>query len=127
MPNDRLASVPELINKVQVAIDRVENGGRVLDFNRPKRCLFCAVGTYELTQNIPFYTRAERKSQPLKGGEPWAFQGLQTAVKGQFGVSLETSGASAPIPIFLVCDVCGNVQYFRFDLTSDRSGQKWNP
>lgn len=127
MPNDRLASIPELIGKVQTAIDRVENGGRVLDFNLPKRCLFCAVGTYELPKNMPFYLRAERRNPRARAGESWPFQMLQGLVKQQFGVNLETSGGNVPIPIFLVCDVCGNVQQFRFDLTSDGSGQKWNP
>ena len=30
-------------------------------------------------------------------------------------------------PLLLVCDFCGNVQYFRFDLTKDKQGLKWLP
>jgi hypothetical protein len=34
-PQERLG-IPELIDKVRAAIDRVENDGRVLDFNLPQ-------------------------------------------------------------------------------------------
>lgn len=124
MPHDRLASVSEMIGKVKAAIERVESGGRVLDFNLPKRCLFCGIGNYEIPKNMPFFTREERRTQRTKASEQWPFQSLQNSVKQQLGVGIATSG---PIPIYLVCDVCGNIQYFRFDLTRDRSGQEWNP
>lgn len=67
------------------------------------------------------------KTADFKSHEQWAFQGLQENARNQFGLNLQTSGGFTPIPVFLVCNVCGNVQYFRFDLTSDKSGQKWNP
>jgi len=122
---DRLKSVAELIDKVGTVIDRVESGGRVLDFNLPKRCLFCATGVYELPKNMPFYSREERRNaRPKPAIDNWAFSGLQQFVRREMGVGLESPGL---IPIYLVCDVCGNIQHFRFDLTSDKSGQRWNP
>jgi serine/threonine-protein kinase len=125
-PKDRVGSVTELIDDVSAAIQRVEGDGRVLDFNLPKPCLFCATGTYQLPSNIPFPLRDKRRNPPpgdyIRG--EWPFKELQSFVKGQLGFGNATLG---PIPIFLVCDVCGNIQYFRLDLTSDKSGQRWNP
>jgi len=123
-PDRRLATVTELIGKVKAAIDRVENGGRPLDFNLPKRCLFCASGSYEWPKNIPFFSREDRRTHRQKVGEQWAFSSLQYAVRNEFGFGAERPGL---IPICLVCNVCGNIQCFRFDLTSDKWGEAWNP
>jgi hypothetical protein len=32
-----------------------------------------------------------------------------------------------PVPLLLICDYCGNVQYFRFDYTNDGKGLNWLP
>jgi hypothetical protein len=29
--------------------------------------------------------------------------------------------------LLLICDYCGNVQYFRLDLTQDGRGENWLP
>jgi hypothetical protein len=29
--------------------------------------------------------------------------------------------------LLLICDYCGNMQYFRFDLTQDGRGENWLP
>lgn len=121
---DRLQTVPKLIDEVCFAIDRVESGGRTLDFNLPKRCLFCAKGNYQLPPNLPFPHRDQRRNPPQSPMSQWPFQQLQQFVSGQLGFGNKTDG---PIPIYLVCDVCGNVQYFRLDLTADRFGKEWNP
>ena len=125
-PEDRLKTVAALVDGVKAAIDRMENGGRPLDFNLPKRCLFCASGTYQLLRNTPFPLREKRRDpgpwNSARGN--WPFRELQQFVKRQLGLGIETDG---PIPICLVCNVCGNIQYFRLDLTADKSGQKWNP
>jgi serine/threonine protein kinase len=125
-PEDRFSSAASLIAQVKVAIDRLESGGRVLDFNLPKRCLFCAAGTYQLPPNLPLPLRDDRKNPPpwSSASGRWPFRMLQQFVKNQLGFGQETPG---PIPVCLVCNVCGNVQYFRLDLTADKSGQKWNP
>ena len=121
---ERVETVAKLIDQVKAAIDRVESGGRVLDFNLPKRCLFCASGTYQLPANLPFYLRDKRRNPPAAGRGEFPFRELQNFIRSELGFGKETPG---PIPIYLVCDVCGNIQYFRLDLTSDKSGQKWNP
>ena len=30
-------------------------------------------------------------------------------------------------PMFVICDYCGNVQYFRFDYTEGGTGKNWLP
>lgn len=47
-PQDRVRCVSDLIANLSKAIERIECGGRVLDFNLPKRCTFCGEGTYLL-------------------------------------------------------------------------------
>jgi serine/threonine protein kinase len=120
---DRIASVGALIDQVRSGIDRIENGGRVLDFNLPKRCLFCAKGTYQLPPNLPFPLREERRN-PQQGFSGWSFQNLVEFVNAQLGFGSKRPGL---IPIYLTCDACGNIQYFRLDLTSDKCGMEWNP
>jgi serine/threonine protein kinase len=120
---DRIDNLETVIEKLRGAISRVESGGRVLDLNLPKRCLFCAAGNYQLSPNLPFSLRNERLNPPQVHLER-PFRHLQEAVKNQLGFGVMTNG---PIPIYLACDFCGNVQYFRLDLANDKSGQNWNP
>ena len=124
MPDKRIRSVSQLIDRVKGAIDRAESGGRPLDFNLPKRCLFCATGNYELPKNTPFFDRQDRSSRRQKAGEVFAFSSVQESVRRDLGFGSLTPGA---YPVLLVCDVCGNIQYFRFDLTRDTWGKEWNP
>ena len=119
-PENRIASVEKLIDDVTAAIERIENLGRVLDFNLPKRCLFCAAGTYQLPKDIPFPLRTARGNPP----SGFLTSGLVHFVLDRIGIGKQASGH---LPIYLTCNICGNIQYFRIDLTSDKSGQKWNP
>jgi serine/threonine protein kinase len=119
-PESRIDNVANLIGEITAAIERVESLGRVLDFNLPKRCLFCAAGTYQLAPDLPFPLRNNRRNPT--GDNP--LLALSIFVKGRIGVGIQGSNL---IPIYLTCDVCGNIQYFRLDLTTDRSGQKLNP
>jgi len=116
----RIETASKLVEQVQAAIDRIETGGQILDFNLPKRCVFCGAGTYQLPSNLPFPTRSKRKNPSGEG----PFMTLTGFVKNLFGIGIQ---AGHIIPICLVCDVCGNIQYFRLDLTRDKSGEKWNP
>jgi hypothetical protein len=86
-PNEQL-TLPDLIEKTKATIERVENLGRVLDFNLPKRCLFCAEGTYEWIK-MPFFSREERRTARKKSHEGWAFQSLQAMVRMLFGINVE--------------------------------------
>jgi len=123
---DRVGTVAKLIEQVEAAIDRVESDGRVLDINLPKRCLFCAAGTYQMPSGLPFPLPEHRRNPPARDGsvDGWPFMEVQRFVKGLLGFGNERPG---PLPICLVCNVCGNIQYFRLDLTNDRSGQRWSP
>lgn len=116
----RIESAAKLVERVQAGIDRIEIGGRVLDFNLAKPCLFCGRGTYQLPQNLPFPTRNQRRNPTGDG----PFMMLSGFVKGLLGIGIQ---AGHIIPIVLVCDVCGNIQYFRLDLTRDKRGESWNP
>ena len=116
----------DLANHVQAVLDRIEAGGRVLDLRIPQRCLYCAVGHYRpahdlgLSQNYlgpSFPDIARRKSSP-----PNTYGGMQAVSRPILG-SHVANGA----PLFLICDYCGNVQYFRFDLTQDQRGESWRP
>jgi hypothetical protein len=50
---------------------------------------------------------------------------MRTAARNVF--SIAGSGASGlGIPLVLICDYCGNIQYFRWDL-ADGSGKYWLP
>jgi serine/threonine protein kinase len=122
-PENRIASVGKLIEQVKSGINRVESGGRVLDFNLPKPCLFCAKGIYQLPKDLPFPLREERRN-PQQGLSGWSFQNLVEFVSAQLGFGTKRPGL---IPIYLVCDACGNIQYFRLDLTTDKCGTEWNP
>jgi len=115
----RVDSTADLISHVQAGIDRIEFGVRVLDFNLPKPCVFCGRGTYQLPPNFPFPTRNQRKA-----GAGDRFMALTGFVKHFLGIGNQAGNI---IPIALVCDVCGNLQYFRFDLTRDKTGDNWNP
>jgi serine/threonine protein kinase len=124
-PGDRIDSVSRLIEKVRISIDRMENDGRVLDLNLPKRCLFCASGHYQLPADIPFPQRKDRLSPPPRRTGGVFFEELRDFVSRHLG-AVPTADPRV-IPMFLACDVCGNVQYFRLDLTADKTGQQWNP
>jgi serine/threonine protein kinase len=116
----RIETAAKLIEKVQAAVDRIEGDGQVLDFNLPKRCVFCGAGTYQLPPNLPFPIRSKRRNPTGDG----PFMMLSGFVKSILGIGIQAGNI---IPICLVCDVCGNIQYFRLDLTRDKWGEKWNP
>jgi serine/threonine protein kinase len=119
--------------RVILAADRVKVLGRPLDLRLPKRCVFCGEGEYKALHertDMPlsgpaFPTLAARKAAnpnaaiPSQATDP--FERLKNAgdvfiFRGQRG-----------FPLYLVCNICGNGQYFRLDLTDDRHGDRWKP
>jgi hypothetical protein len=48
---------------------------------------------------------------------------LRNVAGSLFGGTNSFSG----MPLLLVCDYCGNVQYFRLDLAKDGHGENWRP
>jgi hypothetical protein len=47
---------------------------------------------------------------------------MRSATRNLLGTS-----ATAGMPLALICDYCGNVQYFRWDLAPDGYGKYWRP
>jgi serine/threonine protein kinase len=115
----RIDSAAKLVEKVQAGIYRIETGACVLDFNLPKTCIFCGKGTYQLPPNMPFPTLDHRRRM-----NPEYLSQLSGFVRGSLGIGNQAGGI---IPIPLVCHICGNIQYFRLDLTQDKKGENWNP
>lgn len=130
-PNERIDYAVKLIEIVRHAIARIEREGRVLDLELPKRCLFCATGAYQPAHR-----------SPLKPGSPVPFPDLQDRHKLTGSTSIQDQRSFAGIrsladhqfgfanlgtPLILICDYCGNVQYFRLDLTRDGKGENWRP
>lgn len=119
--------------RVTKAADRVRVFGRPLDLRLPKRCLFCGEGEYK-----PLH---ERTDMPLSG--PTKFPSLADRRTASPNPSIPTAQdpfarlrdagdsfifrSQRGFPLYLVCSACGNVQYFRLDLTDDRHGEKWRP
>lgn len=123
-PEGRVQTLSALVDQTVAGIDRAKHGARALDFNLPKPCMFCAKGVYQLPKNFPFKPQAARLNPRKDSREEYPFQSLQHFVTNQLGIGKNVPGQQ---PLYLVCNHCGNVQYFRFDLTEDKSGLNWNP
>jgi serine/threonine protein kinase len=127
-PNERLDYAVKLIDRVRGAIARIEAGGRALNLGLPKRCLFCATGTYRAAHQLPLRNGSttffpdRQGREKLRGSMSNAKEltDIRSLANVQFGLT-----ASWGIPLILVCDYCGNVQSFRLDLTSDGTGENW--
>ncbi len=132
-PLERLADGGQLGRRVQDAMDRVEAGGRVLDLRIRQRCLYCAQGTYRPAHEIvpsavyaqgPKFPDSEMRD---KGNDHTSigvsiYQSLLNVAK-----HLGWGVPGIAKPLALVCDYCGNVQYFRLDLTSQAPKDNWQP
>ena len=128
MPEQRIlkgfSTATNLRNQVQTVIDRIEARGRPLDLTKPLRCLFCAHGLYKTWAKVPHLAdRLEDK----RGGREWnssssIYQDMRNEYKNMFG----SGGVGTPVSLVLVCQHCGNVQTFRFDLTPNALGV-WKP
>ena len=128
-PGDRLDYMVKLIERVRGAIARVEAGGRVLNLELPKRCLFCGTGTYQAAHNLLLahggptaFPNLQDRKNVLGKVDPKELKDIRHFAEENFGFK-----ASWGIPLILVCDNCGNVQSFRLDLTGDRTGANWLP
>ena len=77
-------------------------------------------------RSVLFNTEAGYSTSTCPSGaclSNWSFQKLVEFVQNQLGFGRMIPGA---IPIYMACDFCGNVQYFRLDQTADESGREWN-
>lgn len=117
----RFPNFQDLVDQVELAVERVSRGGRVLDLNLPKRCLFCQSGTYQVGIYNNTTKMPDAKTRKSIGQDENPIKDLQNIAS--YGYGINTRG----IPLILTCDYCGNVQYFRLDKTADGSGQRWRP
>jgi len=128
----RPSGAPELLDRVKRTVERIDAAGHVLDLRVPQRCLYCAVGTYQLAHERfgdrgygPLFPDIELRRNPpynaVQPVQPDIYENLKNAAYAILG----SKGRGGPL--FLVCDYCGNVQYFRFDLTKDGHGENWRP
>jgi serine/threonine protein kinase len=136
-PASRLGTADTLLTRVDRLISRVASGGRVLDLRVPQRCLYCAEGKYQpahqkvsvgmVYSKYPVFPDRElRKNPPPRTNVSTdnIYEKLRHVAQAIFN-SPNTFGE--PAPLLLVCDFCGNVQYFRLDYTDDGKGLNWLP
>lgn len=120
---------------IRGTIQRIKAGGHVLDLNVPQRCIFCGQGTYRAAHDtVPLQpamrpadkwpTVEKRRSPPRADVHPFNPQDMYLTMRD---VADLVVGRRYGIPLLLVCDYCGNVQYFRLDLAPDGHGEHWLP
>jgi len=131
-PLERIGGAYELMQIVKRTAERIETGGRVLDLEIQQRCLYCANGYYRPAHEgfhpsgyqvgPKFPTIEKRRTQDDQSSpERSSYASLRNVAATFLGVN------RVGIPLLLVCDYCGNVQYFRLDLTRDGHGERWRP
>jgi len=135
-PTERIPDATQLLKRVNRVINRIEAGGQVLDLRIAQRCLYCGEGKYrpahELTSDSrgnpsDKFPKLEERRQASKfkhSIKPSPYDSLNSDAERIVGKIITNDNIA---PLFLVCDFCGNVQHFRFDLTADRHGRNWKP
>jgi hypothetical protein len=136
VPESRsIQSAGQFKAKVAHAIDRTAALGRVLNLGLPKRCLFCAEGQYRPLHEIAqpqglwglLFPMVDQRINPpspppFPNHDRDQYAGLRAAARQSLG-----SEHGHGIPLYLVCNYCGNVQFFRLDMTRDKRGEMWKP
>lgn len=137
-PARRIQSAKELLTRIDDLIRRIDARAHVLDIRIKQHCLYCAVGRYtpahDLTpvgnifSNFPTFPNREARKDPpptpSTSPDDSIYHRLVYVAKMMFGMHNNFGRAA---PMFLICDHCGNVQYFRFDYTEDGTGKNWLP
>ena len=134
-PAKRIADGETLFDRVEQIVDRIQAGGHVLDLRVPQKCLYCANGHYRPAHEqiatpgwrgkLTFPDVAQRRVRedaPLP--DQSKYMPLREVQRNLFYASPHLG---LGIPLELICDYCGNVQYFRLDLTQDGHGENWRP
>ena len=135
-PNDRkIPGAKNFAGVVRQTIERIKAGGHVLNLRLPQRCIFCGLGTYRAAHEENSLTGPPRPGQ-MKFSEieqrqvqenPTYPEQSKYATMRNAARNLLAAAATVGIPLVLICDYCGNVQYFRWDLAQDGYGKNWRP
>jgi serine/threonine protein kinase len=133
-PQQRIVNAGELLRRVAAVVERLEAQGRVLDLRIGQKCLYCAAGQYQpahakvyVQGGKPAFPNIDTRREPDNPPYPdnSVYHPLRTVARSVLGLSGQTTLTG--IPLLLICDYCGNVQYFRLDLTQDGYGKNWLP
>jgi serine/threonine protein kinase len=100
-PGKRLQSAAEFLLRIDRVLSKIEQNAHVLDLKYPQRCLYCISGQYKLQLVFDPNSRAAR----IGGHNGHAFWGMDHMDHKPW--------------MALVCEACGNVQFFRPDLASE--------
>jgi hypothetical protein len=104
----------------------------VLDLRTPQRCLYCAEGHYRPAHDRvytgsytpqPKFPEIEKRRGPDDTSYPE--RSMYVSMRNAAGLLLGVNRVG--IPLLFICDYCGNVQYFRLDMTPDGRGENWRP
>jgi hypothetical protein len=104
----------------------------VLDLRIPQRCLYCAEGHYRPAHDQastgsymaePRFPPLEERRKPDDQSSPERsrYATMRDVARALLGVN------RIGIPLLLVCDHCGNLQYFRLDIGQRGRGENWRP
>jgi len=136
-PSDRLTDATEFASRIERTIDRIKANGHVLDLRIPQRCLYCAEGNYHPVHELTPDSRGRAPSAKFPSlSERRNYRNSTSVTQTSIYEPLARDAQSilgtitnfrSFIYLFLACDYCGNVQYFRLDLTRDRHGENWRP
>jgi hypothetical protein len=94
--------------------------------------LYCAEGRYRQAHNLvntgnyavePRFPPIEERRKA--DDQLNAHQSRYAAMRNVAGAML--GAPKAGIPLLLICDYCGNVQYFRLDIGQNGRGENWRP
>jgi serine/threonine protein kinase len=124
----RLQNAGDLASGVRHLIARFQAGGRALDLRLPQRCLFCGIGQYKPLVNPPPFEQRSARVDPSTSlySRPDIYKDMRDRARGKFGPGGTGGAAGSEGPLFLICQYCGNVQEFRFDLAPVAS-TNWRP
>lgn len=128
-PTDRLQHAGEVASRVRCLIARFEAGGRSLDLRLPQRCLFCGIGGYKPLEELPPARERLKPPDPTvvnMYSQPDIYKKMRDRARNTFGSGGTGGGDGSLAPLYLICQHCGNVQSFRFDL-AQAAIKNWKP
>jgi serine/threonine protein kinase len=103
-PAKRFTTGKEVLEQLNILIDRIEQRAHCIEINTPQPCLYCGLGFYQITDN----------TTPSRGNSP-------TGDVRSFGFTAYAGSEW----LIMVCDYCGNVQIFRTDHVEKKNRNIW--